>query len=539
MLVISMATICFAQDVVISVNDLSVESDNAQFKYLGKGMAILVASDLRKSSGVKIIEREAMNKILKEQEFSVSDLADRNTQIKIGKLVLAKYILAGNIVDVGFSILVSLRLIDTTTGEVVWQEELSDKIEKYDYMSGYFAQSILNHFKLNVNRQIAEKVETKEEKNKDAVVALSDGINAFDKGDVETAKKELETAKKLDPQSEAAGYYLAKLTVTTSKFKIMYDPFYSADNPAFLGIIKTDSISFSASGNVDEMFLMILFNDHAFIETEAGNEIRELDYRFSLAYAFPVSDSLGFGIEAFMGMIRNDFVDGTDNVYTSRFGLGGVVSGGYKINRNMSIGLSAAAFWLGNWFPGMSDKSSNPDDVIETIALSFSPGFLFRTDDEGFIYDVRFGYCTGDYDVVDPVIPDIDHRAPMPFFLENTFTFAFNNKRTFFIVKQIDELTIDGSYFLGRLLPAVEHYFTDWFSIRAGAEASLAMLNGEMNFGYGALGGITLSNIDWGFDFNLNVSYRLRPSRILEGEMYPGTLLLFSFVWNDVFVSRD
>jgi hypothetical protein len=126
-----------------------------------------------------------------------------------------------------------------------------------------------------------------------------------------------------------------------------------------------------------------------------------------------------------------------------------------------------------------------------------------------------------------------------PFYLENTVTFAFNQKRTFFLIKQLNDISFDRVYYFGRILPAVEHFFFDWFSLRAGIEGLFSQLNDSSLLGYGVMGGVTFRIIPWGLDIDFNVSYRLRPSRVIEEFLYPDLLGLISISLNDLFISRD
>jgi TolB-like protein len=72
------------------------------------------------------------------------------------------YIVIGEIIDMGNSLLISVRMADVATSEVVWEESLMEKLNTYDYIGAYFAQSILTELKLNVEEEIIAKVETQE-----------------------------------------------------------------------------------------------------------------------------------------------------------------------------------------------------------------------------------------------------------------------------------------------------------------------------------------------------------------------------------------
>jgi TolB-like protein len=50
---------------------------------------------------------------------ALSDLADSQTQLEVGKLLAAKYMVYGEIIDMGKKVLISLRMIDVESGEVI------------------------------------------------------------------------------------------------------------------------------------------------------------------------------------------------------------------------------------------------------------------------------------------------------------------------------------------------------------------------------------------------------------------------------------
>jgi len=136
----------------VSLSDFIVHSDNARYKYMGKGISEMISFELRKSPGIDLIEREKRAQILEEMEISLSDLADTETQVEVGKMLTAGYIIFGEIIDMDRDVLISLRMIDVESGKVVWNDKLTEKLSKYDYISGYFAASILDFLNVEVSK---------------------------------------------------------------------------------------------------------------------------------------------------------------------------------------------------------------------------------------------------------------------------------------------------------------------------------------------------------------------------------------------------
>ena len=189
---ILLPNLLWSKEITLSVSDFLVESDNPVYRYIGKDISRLFAGELRKSTNIKLIERDQLNQILKEQEFSLSDLADQQNHIEIGRLLAAEYIVLGEIIDMVDTLLISVRLVNVTSSEIIWAEEIMEKLVTYDYIGAYFAKSILTHFGAEVEKTIVQKMEKKEEKKEEAIIKLSEGIDAFDRDNVQTAKKVLE-----------------------------------------------------------------------------------------------------------------------------------------------------------------------------------------------------------------------------------------------------------------------------------------------------------------------------------------------------------
>jgi len=68
---------------------------------VGKGITDLLVTDLVKDGTYSIIERAALDKILKEQNFSNSNRADPSSAAQIGKLLGVDYIIVGSITEFG------------------------------------------------------------------------------------------------------------------------------------------------------------------------------------------------------------------------------------------------------------------------------------------------------------------------------------------------------------------------------------------------------------------------------------------------------
>ncbi|MFC1799193.1 CsgG/HfaB family protein [Thermodesulfobacteriota bacterium] len=72
----------------------------------------------------RMIERNQLEMILREQELSSSKLVDRETALKMGKLVAARAIITGSFVETSKGIEIVARMIDTETSEILETEDV-------------------------------------------------------------------------------------------------------------------------------------------------------------------------------------------------------------------------------------------------------------------------------------------------------------------------------------------------------------------------------------------------------------------------------
>jgi len=84
----------------------------------------LLLAKLMDQDRFRLIEREYLDRILQEQKISRTDLADRETALKVGRLVAAQATLVGDFVETRTGIEIISRLIDNETSEILAQEDV-------------------------------------------------------------------------------------------------------------------------------------------------------------------------------------------------------------------------------------------------------------------------------------------------------------------------------------------------------------------------------------------------------------------------------
>jgi class 3 adenylate cyclase/CHAT domain-containing protein/TolA-binding protein len=89
---------------------------------LEEGKDQLIASGVMEQiiekSRAQVVERAILDKIMEELKLSSTRLVDRNTALSIGRIMAARLILSGQVVYSGPETQISIRMIETETGEI-------------------------------------------------------------------------------------------------------------------------------------------------------------------------------------------------------------------------------------------------------------------------------------------------------------------------------------------------------------------------------------------------------------------------------------
>jgi len=113
----------------VAILDLENNTGDPAFNGAGPGVAGLLISRFQQTSAVDVVERIALEAVLTEHKLSRSALADPATAAQTGRLVGARYVVTGQLFTVQLPTLsVSLRVVDTQSGEVVASRDVVGKV---------------------------------------------------------------------------------------------------------------------------------------------------------------------------------------------------------------------------------------------------------------------------------------------------------------------------------------------------------------------------------------------------------------------------
>jgi len=81
----------------------------------------------------KVVTREKLNKLLAEQNLSLSGTLDEKSSVEIGKLIGVDAFFDGYIIIERSNLLMNLHLIETETGVIIWAKTIEKKLDDQNY----------------------------------------------------------------------------------------------------------------------------------------------------------------------------------------------------------------------------------------------------------------------------------------------------------------------------------------------------------------------------------------------------------------------
>lgn len=100
-------------------NGGSYGRDREDLEALRRGIAGILISELAARPGIRLVDRAETQRLLDEQNLAASGRIDAATAARVGRLVGARYMIAGTFLDLYGDFRIDARIIDVETGEIV------------------------------------------------------------------------------------------------------------------------------------------------------------------------------------------------------------------------------------------------------------------------------------------------------------------------------------------------------------------------------------------------------------------------------------
>ncbi|MCK9408013.1 MAG: CsgG/HfaB family protein [Bacteriovoracaceae bacterium] len=157
--------------------------DKDKLDPLKKGLADMMITEMTKIKGIKVVERQRIQSIIEELNLNETDMVDKSTTQKMGKLLGAKVMLFG-----GFSNLfndklrIDVRIVRTETGETLKAEEETGELDEFLTMLQSLVKKIASDLEVKMTSDDEDRLEASKDGNFNGYVTYAEALNFEDQG---------------------------------------------------------------------------------------------------------------------------------------------------------------------------------------------------------------------------------------------------------------------------------------------------------------------------------------------------------------------
>lgn len=188
---------------------------NADYQPLSKGMAELLITELSRNRNIRVVERDRLQELLAEQNLSSGDRVDKETAVRMGKILGAGHMLMGTfVIDPRENMRIDVRAVNTETSEIEYVESIEGKASKLLSMVSELGTKVNGGLKLPPRPADAPKFSDAGGRNPNqfrAMLLMSRAIEEQDRKNVPAAVALYRQAIEANPDFERAKVLLASL----------------------------------------------------------------------------------------------------------------------------------------------------------------------------------------------------------------------------------------------------------------------------------------------------------------------------------------
>ncbi|MGQ0701701.1 MAG: CsgG/HfaB family protein [Gemmatimonadales bacterium] len=186
-------------------NSGSYGQERESFDALRKGLAAMLISELAVNPELRLVDRTEIQRTLDQQGLAAAERVDKETAIRLGRLVGAGYLVTGSFIDLYGDVRLDARLLEVETGKVLKavhsDPPLRDRSELYRMVRSV-AVRLAEGAPLMPSRQAVEP--PTREVPTDALFAFSRGLLFEDRGDRSKAAQHYRDALRILPAFDEA-----------------------------------------------------------------------------------------------------------------------------------------------------------------------------------------------------------------------------------------------------------------------------------------------------------------------------------------------
>jgi len=144
---------------ILSFNNGSFGKDAKDYDGLSKGIPDFLITDMSVNPNIRVIERDQVQKLVDEQKLVSGGQVDKETAVKVGKLLGAQHMIFGvYMTDPKGNFRIDARAVNVETGEIEHVERVDDKADNIMASVGTLAGKLNTGMKLPARPAAARRV---------------------------------------------------------------------------------------------------------------------------------------------------------------------------------------------------------------------------------------------------------------------------------------------------------------------------------------------------------------------------------------------
>jgi curli biogenesis system outer membrane secretion channel CsgG len=187
--------------------------DNASYAPLSKGMAEMLITELAQNGAVRVVERDRIQTLLEEQNLQGGDRVDKETAVKLGKILGARHMLMGSfVVDPRQNMRIDVRAVNTETSAIDYVQTVSGKADQLLELVIQLGAKVNAGLKLPAIKTASATIPASKHPNQfKALMAMSQALEAQDSNNLDQARTLYKSAIALNPDLTRARVLLASV----------------------------------------------------------------------------------------------------------------------------------------------------------------------------------------------------------------------------------------------------------------------------------------------------------------------------------------
>ncbi len=179
---------------------------------LQKGLTLMLITDLSSVKGLQVVERVRLQAVTEEMGLGVSGLVDSDSPPRVGKLLGARWLVSGDILEKALiPIRIDSNILDVPDTQVLGHPMAEGILEEFIKIEKDFLFKIIEYLQIELTPDEIAMLERPLTTNIKALFDLFKAIHESDMGNYRLAERYYEMALKRDPGISSAEGYLEEL----------------------------------------------------------------------------------------------------------------------------------------------------------------------------------------------------------------------------------------------------------------------------------------------------------------------------------------